>query len=120
MKNKQALPIPFVILIVAGVVSLFSLVSDRRSRAGMVTDNSLQMQTVEQERVAAVYFRVLSWVSDLTSRPSAPAKPIVRRTRPPQTTKTPLRHEGQCRVELCALRSGKNPSAAKQHTQRIN
>jgi hypothetical protein len=120
MKNTQAVPIPFAILIVAGVVSLFSLVADRRSRAGIVTDNSLQMQTVEQERVAAFYFRVLSWVSDLTSRSAAPAKPIVRRTQPPQSTKTPLRHNGQCRVELCALRSGKNPSAAKQRMQNIN
>ena len=57
MKNKQVLPIPFLILILAGLVSLFSIVATRRSPASTVRDDSLQMQTVEQERMAAIYFR---------------------------------------------------------------
>ena len=65
MKNKGVLPIPFLILILAGVVSLFSILAGRGAKASMVKDDSLQMQTVEQERIAEFYFRTLSWLSDV-------------------------------------------------------
>ena len=74
MKNKGCLPIPFLILILAGVVSLFSLIATSTSRAGMVRDHSPQVQMMEQQRMAAVYFRILSWLSDVTPRPAEHAK----------------------------------------------
>ena len=91
MKNKRALPIPFLILILAGVVSLFSILADRGSRASMVKDDSLQMQTVEQERMAAIYFRILSWLSDLTPRAAEPAKANPQPAPGPQVVKAPRR-----------------------------
>jgi hypothetical protein len=74
MKNKRNLPIPFLVLTLAGMVSLFSILATRSSRAGMVREDSLQMQTVEQERMAALYFRILSWLSDVTPRATEPVK----------------------------------------------
>lgn len=120
MKNKRVLPIPFLILILAGVVSLFSIAADRGSRAGMVRDDSLQMQTVEQERMAAFYFRILSWLSDLTPRAAEPAKANPQPAHVPQSTKAPRRRARQGRIELCTLRSGKNLPAGKTSARTFN
>ena len=72
MKKWQGLPIPFLILILAGAVSLASIFSGRNSGASTVKDDSLQMQTVEQERMAALYFRILSWFSGIAAQPKEP------------------------------------------------
>ena len=98
MRNKQVLPIPFLIF----------------------RDDSLQIQTVEQERMAAFYFRVLSWLSDLTSRTAVPARPTPQRAPAPQIIKTPQGHPRPGRVEFCALRSGKLLSADQHHKRDVN
>ena len=103
MKNKQVLPIPFLILILAGLVSLFSIVATRRSPASTVRDDSLQMQTVEQERMAAIYFRILSWLSDVTPRAAEPVKANPQPAPISPAGKTPRRQERLNRVELCAF-----------------
>ena len=106
MKKGRSLPIPFLILILAGVVSLFSIFADRGSRASMVKDDSLQMQTVEQERMAAVYFRLLSWLSGLTPRTTEPAKGNPQPAPAPE--KAPRRRQRPDRIELCTLHSMRN------------
>lgn len=120
MKNKRVLPIPFLILILAGVVSLFSIAADRGSRAAMVGDDSLQMQTVEQERMAAFYFRILSWLSDVTPRAAEPAKANPQPAPAPQPTKAPRRRQRQGRIELCTLPSGQNLAAGKRRAGNLN
>lgn len=74
MKSIRELPVPFLIVIAAGLVSLFSLVATSRARPNVTNHNSEQMQTVEQEHIAAIYFRVLSWLSDVTPRPAEAAR----------------------------------------------
>jgi len=120
MKNKQGLPIPFLILILAGVVSLFSIAADPGSRASMGGDNSLQMQTVEQERMAEIYFRILSWLSDVTPRAEEPAKTHALPAPMPKVIKAAPHRERQCKIELCTFRSGKNPAANEPHQHNIN
>lgn len=121
MKNKQVLlPIPFLVLILAGVVSLFSMAAGRSSGAGTVRDDSLQMQTIEQERMAAFYFRILSWLSDLTPRTAQPAKANPQPAPTPQVIKTPRRRERPGRIELCTLPCAQKLAAAKRGARNFN
>jgi hypothetical protein len=120
MKNKRGLPIPFLILILAGVVSLFSILADRGSKASMVRDDSLQMQTVEQERMAAIYFQILSWLSDISPRAIEPANSNPQSAPVPQVVKLPRRSDGQGRIELCTFRSRKNLVASQHHARNLN
>ena len=59
-------------------MSLVSIVANRGAQASMVRNDSVQMQTIEQERMAEFYFRILSWLSDLRPRAADPAKEIGR------------------------------------------
>ena len=118
MKNKRVLPLPFLVLILAGVVSLFSILADRGSRGSMVRDSSLQTQTVEQERVAAIYFQMLSWLSDLNPRAVEPAKANPQPAPVPQVVKSLRRRERPGRIEFCRNPSGQNLAAGKRQTPR--
>ena len=120
MKNKRNLPIPFLVLILAGMVSLFSILATRNSPAGMVREDSLQMQTVEQERMAAFYFRILSWLSDLTPRATEPVRANPQPAPVPHVERTPRGHERQARVDLCTFPSAQNLAASKRRARNIN
>jgi hypothetical protein len=120
MKNKSGLPIPFLILILAGVVSLFSILSDHVSQAGKVRDDSVQMQTVEQERLAAFYFHILSWLSQITPRSAEPVKAHPQPAPVPQIIKAPRRREHPGRVELCTFTSVQNPAIGNRNTHHLN
>ncbi|HXW15122.1 MAG TPA: hypothetical protein VEN79_11485 [Terriglobia bacterium] len=120
MKNKQVLPIPFMILILAGVVSLFSIAATRKSPGSAVKDDSLQMQTVEQERMAAIYFRILSWLADVTPRAAEPVKANPQPAPVLPAGKTPRRGERRGRVELCALHSAQSLAASKYRARNLN
>jgi len=120
MTNKPVLPIPFLILILAGIVSLFSILADRSSKAGVVRHDSLQIQTVEQERMAAIYFRILSWLSELTPRASAPAKINPQPSPAPPNIKVRRRQQGPGRVEFCAFHSWRNPAAEPHRAHNLN
>jgi hypothetical protein len=65
---RQRLPLPFLILILAAIVSLCSLLVSWRSGATAGRQNAVQMQTVEQERMTALYLRVLTWISDVSQK----------------------------------------------------
>ncbi len=113
MQNKRFLPLPFLILILAGVVSLFSIVADRGSRASIVRNDSLQMQTVEQERMAEFYFRILSWLSGVIPRAAEPVKASPQPAPVPQCTTAPRRRVHPARIELCTFHSGLTLAANK-------
>jgi hypothetical protein len=120
MQNKQFLPIPFLILILAGVVSLFSIVADRGARATVVRNDSLQMQTVEQERMAEFYFRILSWLSDVIPRAAERVKARPQPAPIPQSIRTPRRRARPGRLELCTLRTGQTYAVSKLRTRHLN
>jgi hypothetical protein len=120
MKQKSRLPLPFLILILAGVVSIYSILASRSSGAAMVQDNSMQMQTVEQERMAAVYFRVLSWLSDVTPRKVEPLQANPQPASVSHDAKTPRRSECPAIIELCTFHPTWNHSASKFHTRNLN
>ena len=120
MKQMRKLPIPFLILILAGAVSIYSLLASRNSRAATAQDNSLEMQTIEQERVAAVYFRVLSWLSDVSTRNP---EPVLANSQPgatPQVTKRLRRWECQIGIELCNFHPGQGAADRKSRACTLN
>jgi len=120
MKHKGVLPIPFLILIVAGVVSLFSVFADRQPRAAVTGSSPLQMQTVEQERMAVIYFRVLSWLSDVIPRGGDPVKANPPSHPAPKPTKASPRCGRPGRIELCTYHSGKNSTRYNPGTHNLN
>jgi len=117
MKKQRGLPIPFLVLILAGVVSAFSILMDGGSRAGKTGDHSLQIQTVEQERMAAIYFRVLSWLSSVTPRATEPPRADPQPAPVLKPTMTPPRRQRPGRIELCTFHSRRDSPADKLRTQ---
>jgi hypothetical protein len=120
MKHKRTLPIPFLILILAGVVSLYSSIAGRVSGAATVQDNSLQMQTVEQERVAAIYFRILSWLSDVTHRNSERVQAKPQSAAEPRVTRRLPRRQCQASIVLCAFRYAHDLASGKSRPASLN
>ena len=98
-------------------MSLFSILADRGARASMVRDDSLQMQTVEQERMAEFYFRILSWLSDVIPRAAEPAKATSQAAPQRQTVKSPRRPDRQGRIDLCAFHYVQNLVAGKSRAR---
>ena len=80
---KIRLPIPFLILILAGIVSLGSVLMSWKSGAAAGSQSRVEVQTVEQERMADLYLRVLSVISRVSAK-----KPQVNFS-PPQLPKDP-------------------------------
>ncbi len=119
MKKKRGLPIPFAVIMLAGLVSLFSILADRGSRGGMVRDDTLQMQTVEQQRMAAIYFRILWWLSDITRGP-APAKAHPRPAPAPRVIRAPRQLERHARIELCTFACDKDLAAHRTRVHSLN
>jgi hypothetical protein len=120
MKQPRSLPIPFLILIIAGVVSLYSIVASRVSGATVTQDNSLQMQTVEQERVAAIYFRVLSWVSGITAHKAGPSQLKPQPGGAPQTVHHQRQSEWRPSISFCAFHAAHDFALRKFHGHILN
>jgi hypothetical protein len=120
MKNKRELPIPFLILILAGLVSVFSLLATRTSRAGTARGSSLQMQMVEQERMAALYFRILSWLSDVNPNSREPVKTSPQPTHAPPVEKSLHRNEKRSSFELCTFKPVQNLADNQSGAGNIN
>jgi hypothetical protein len=103
MQMKRALPLPFLVVILAGVLLTVSFYVERRSRARTAKEDSPGTQTVGQERMAALYFRILSWLSDVAPKGSAPsdaAQQLSRVSHAMQPWRAPA---GRSEVDLSAL-----------------
>ena len=120
MNKQKALPIPFLIMLLAGLAFIFSLIADRSSKATTDRGGSLQVQTVEQERMAEIYFRVLSWISDLTPRAKAAVTPQTRIAPTAQTVKVSTLASRPCRVEICVYHTTQNPLARRRQACNLN
>jgi len=107
-------------VILAGVVSLFITVLDRGSRAAIVQDDSPQMQTIEQERMAEFYFRILSWLSDITPRAAKPATSHPQSAPVPHVVKSPRQRPRLGRIEFCKFHSRQNPFTNKLCAHNLN
>jgi hypothetical protein len=86
----------------------------------MVRDDSLQMQTVEQERAAELYFRILSWLSDVTPRATKPAKANPQPAPAPRVVKSPRQRVRQGRIEFCVFRDAHNLATGKLRAPNLN
>ncbi len=126
MQPRRVLPIPFMILILAGMIAFGSLLASRSSVASPVPDDSLQIQTVEQERMAATYFRVLSWLTavsqhdDVSQHDSAPAQSTTTNVSVTQAAKTPQSTWQPVRVSLCMFRSARDFATEKFRAHIMN
>ncbi len=120
MKSTRGLPVPFLILLLAGAVSLVSIFADRGAHAGIVRNDPVQMQTIEQERMAEFYFRILSWVSGLRSRASNPANAPSPALATPKAVKSRRRGSRRERIEFCAFSTIQNFTNRKLHTHTVD
>ena len=111
MQHKRSLPIPFIILFLAGVVAFGTLIASWSSGTVMARDTSPELQSVEQERIALGYLRVLAWFSDLTQPHPAMPQHLVA---PPSEKKA--QNDGHLNVALCAFRSARNFAATRFHS----
>jgi len=120
MKKLRALPIPFLILILAGVVSLFSVFAGPGTPPSEAQVRALPALTVGQEHATTAYFRVLSWLLNVTAprgtQPDSTVNPLKAAQRMAKTT-----HAVLCpsRIELCTLRLTQN-IASRTHRQALN
>jgi len=117
MQRRQFLPIPFLVLMLAGAVSLVSFAMDVSTRSGAPRRDSIQAQTVEQERLAAAYFSVLSWLSEVVPRaekPHSTAPSAVANVAKPSSA-----HPRWCRIEVCKFRYTRNLAAQNRAARRI-
>jgi hypothetical protein len=70
--------------------------------------------------MAAIYFRLLSWLSDITPRAAEAAKANPQPAPVAKVVKAPRRQERPGRIELCTLHSGKNLAASKPRARNFN
>jgi len=103
MHTKRVPPLPFLVLFLAGLVLLVSFFVERRSRARMAKQDPLEVQTVEQERMAALYFRILSWLSDVAPKGSASPKVSPQPPRVSEAVRTRHAAASRGKVALCVL-----------------
>jgi len=96
---------PFLILILAGVMSLVSLVTDRMTGASASRSDLLTIQNVEQERMAEFYFRVLSWLSGLKPQAAAPSNTSPKSPAERKVVKSPQRGDRRGKIEFCSYSS---------------
>ena len=120
MKPRRVLPIPFLILILAGIVAAASLLAGRNSAASVRPNDSLQIQTVEQERMVAMYFRVLSWLTDVAEHESSPKQTAPQRATVTPAAKAPQSAWRPVQVSLCAFRSARDFAAGRIRAHLMN
>ena len=111
MQQKRSLPIPFIILMLAGIVALGTLIAGLSSGTVMARDASPELQSVEQERIAMGYLRILAWLSDLTQHTAAPT-PITAQHMVAQKSEHTYR---PIPLALYAFRSARNFAATRFH-----
>jgi hypothetical protein len=103
MQMKRSLPLPFLVLILAGALLTVSFFAGRRSRARTAQEYPSGTQTVGQERMAALYFRVLSWLCDVAPKGSASSSAAQELSRVSQALQPGHALADQGKVDLSAL-----------------
>ncbi len=118
MKKHRSLPIPFLVVILAAVLSVITSLADGGSRTGNAVENPLQVQTIEQERMATMYLRFMSWLSSIKNHSEDTAK-----ADPPSVPapKDAISHHAGVRraaLRMCSYRADQNfaPTARTRST----
>ena len=79
--RKSRLPLPFLIMALGLALLLVKLSEDRTVQASGRDSTTVTMnqpvQSVEQQKAAAAYFRIMSWLSAIAPKNSQPARPQV-------------------------------------------
>jgi len=115
MQKKYVIPLLCLILITAAVSGI-RVFAGRNKPVPAAKADSLQVQTVEQERMAAMYFRVLTWLAEIAPQGPEPAKVLPESPRAPLSAKPLHPPASQGKVELCSLAAGHRP-IPKCHTR---
>jgi hypothetical protein len=71
--KRAGLPTPIVILALTALLSLVSAFGGRAQRSDSAERLDPAVQTVEGQQAAAIYFRVMSWLSRFVPNEKAPA-----------------------------------------------
>jgi hypothetical protein len=81
--KKIRLPLPLAILLISVILALISLLGEGMSRGSSLAKAPQLTQTVDEPQAAAVYFRVMSWLSRIL--PGPVAVPKITNPGPPST-----------------------------------
>jgi hypothetical protein len=103
MQKNRLPPLPFLVLLLCGLIAPIAILAGRFSPAPVAKEDTLQVQTVEQERMAAVYFRILSWLADVTPAGSPASGTAPQPSRAPLAVKASQGSADHTKVELCTL-----------------
>ncbi len=118
MKKQRSLPIPFLVFILAAVLSIFTSLADSGSRTGNGGNNSLQMQTIEQEQMATMYIRFMSWLSSVRLHPEDAAKAGPQPA--PVVSARPRAAGATTAIRLCAYHANQNLVLTARTRQTLN
>ncbi len=79
--RKSRLPLPFLIMALGLALLLVKFLEDKtvhaRAHDSTTVTTNQPVQSVEQQKVAAVYFRIMSWLSAIAPKNPQPARPQV-------------------------------------------
>lgn len=120
MKKQRSLPIPFLVFILAAVLSIFTSLADGGSRTGNGGNNSLQMQTIEQEQMATMYIRFMSWLSSVRLHPADAAKAGPQPASAPVVSARRRAAGATTAIRLCAYHANQNLVLTARTRQTLN
>jgi len=109
--QKRRLPSLSILFLTLISLSLFAFLTKRSAPASRET---IQVQTVEQERMAALYFRVLSFLSDVLPKKTTATPPASPRSEVKKTGITPA---ARGKMELCTFVAEHDNNGNKCSTQ---
>jgi hypothetical protein len=107
--KKGKLPLPVLVLILATLFLFSSTLGEWIGRPS-TTARRPASETVEQQQAAIVYLRVMSWLSQVITRPIARAEDKVESAPPVQLTPAATPAVAHHRVQMCVLSKPPRPS----------
>ena len=111
--KKPKLPLPFWILILATLFLLGSAFGERIGHPAAAARNH-PSETVEQQKAAIVYVRVMSWLSRVITHPAARTEDDVKNARPVEPISAQVFSATGRGVQLCALHKSSRPSKSRR------
>jgi hypothetical protein len=101
--KRIRLPLPLAILLFSVILSLVSLLGEGMSRGSSLAKATQLTQAVDEPQAAAIYFRVISWLSRIL--PGPVAVPKIANPAPPSSEagKTSVVGKSAPKPQLCPL-----------------
>jgi hypothetical protein len=115
--KKTRLPLPLWILILATLFLLANAFGERISHPAAAS-RTQPSDTVEQQKAAIVYVRVMFWLSRVITHPAARTKDNIKYAQPVEPIGAEVYLVPAHRVQLCALNKSTHPSKSQRRLSR--